>query len=229
MKKRFILLSLTGLLALASCNQQKDTTKRSDYPSTTNKTLLKLDDVSNGTLLREVRSDETDYVTVKVANDYKNTLFYLTTSLDETFESHGTLNKSVNFSPLTFTTNITDAEKSALSGYVYSETGIYSKDVSFDINKDITSWISNVDVKAYAEDYEKNKTSYSISVIYVPALVTHYATTYTSLECYVMFPLYYQVYKDGAKDNVFSKATDLTDQLEFDNNVLKSQTTEVSA
>ena len=45
-----------------------------------------------------------------------------------------------------------------------------------------------------------------------------------------MFPLYYQVYKEGSKNAIFdSKAKDLTNTLEFDNNLLKSQTTTVTA
>jgi hypothetical protein len=45
-----------------------------------------------------------------------------------------------------------------------------------------------------------------------------------------MFPLYYQIYKDGEIQDTFnSKAVDLTNKLEFENNRLKSETTSVSA
>lgn len=229
MKKRLALLSLGLVFALASCQKSADTTKRSDNPSDTNKTALKLNLVNEGSLLKEVGT-ATDYVSVKVAEDYKDTLFYVTTDLTPALEAHGTLNKNLTISPLAFTTNITDAEKSSLASYVYNESGIYAKDLGFDVSADITNWNTNVDVLAIANEYTEAKANYYISVVYVPTLAVHYANTYTALECYVMFPLYYQIYKDGAKDAIFdSKAKDLTNTLEFDNNLLKSQTTTVTA
>ena len=229
MKKSLALLSLAGVILLASCQQKTDTTKRSDNPSEANRTALKLDLVDSGSLIKTV-SDQADYVTVKTATNVTDTLFYFTTDLTEVLEEHGTLNKSINIKPLAFTTNITSAEQSALASYLYSEDGIVAKNVGFTISSDLSSWETKVSVEAVAKDYVDSKANYSISVIYVPTLVTHYATSYTALECYVMFPLYYQIYKDGAKEAVFdSKATNLTDTLEFENDVLKSKTTEVSA
>lgn len=229
MKKRLALLSIVGILLLSSCQKKTDTTKRSDNPSSSNITALKLDSVKQGTLVKEI-STESDYVTVKIAEDYKDTLFYVSTSLTDTLKEHGTLTKSLTIKPLTFTEDITDAERGALAGYVYSETGLYSKDFGFDVSKDFTAWDNVINIKEVAEAYDKEASNYTISVIYVPAYVSHYATSYTALECYVMFPLYYQIYKDGSKEEVFdSKAIDLTSTLEFENNNLKSQTTEVSA
>lgn len=229
MKKRLALLSMIGILFLASCQQKNDTTKRGDNPSVVNKTALKLDIVSNGKDLKTKEDDSKDYVTVKVAESYKDTLFYVTTSLTEELTAHGNLTKSVSIAPLTFTTEISDAEKSALTGYVYNETGLYDKDFGFDVSKDITSWITTINLEEISKNYKEND-KYNISVIYVPSVVTHYATSYTALECYVMFPLYYQVYKDGEISNTFSsKAVDLTNTLEFEDNRLKSETTSVSA
>lgn len=229
MKKSLALLSLATVFMLAGCKKATDTTKRSDNPSDTNKTALNLEAVVQGSLLTEV-GDATDYVTAKVATDYASTLFYVTTDLTEALESRGELNKYVTISPLTFTSNITDSEKSSLTSYVYSSTGIYAKDLGFEVAKDVTSWKTNIDIQAIAKEYSSAKANYYLSVIYVPTLVVHYASTYTALECYAMFPLYYQVYKEGSKEAVFdSKAKDLTSTLEFDNNLLKSQTTEVSA
>ena len=228
MKKKLALLSLIGILLLSGCQKNTDTTKRGDNPSTANKTALKLDSVYAGKLVKETGT-ENDYVTVRIAEDYNNTLFYLTTSLTDELKAHGNLTKSLSVSPLTFTSDITDAEKNALTGYVYNETGLYAKDFGFDVSKDITSWTTSVSLADIAKNYNGTD-NYSISVIYVPTIVTHFATSYTALECYVMFPLYYQVYKDGNVEEVFSsKATDLTSKLEFENNILKSQTTEVSA
>ncbi len=228
MKKSLALLSLVGLFALAGCQKAADTTKRSDNPSDTNKAALELDTVKAGSLLKE-KGTETDYVTVTAATDLADSLFYLTTDLTSTLEAHGTLTKTVNISPLAFTSSITDAEKTALVSYVYSDTGIYAKDLGFTVSK-ISSWTTGVSIATVAEEYTKAKANYYLSVIYVPTLVTHYASSYTALECYVMFPLYYQVYKEGSKEATFeSYATDLTDTLEFDNNLLKSATTEVSA
>jgi len=229
MKKRLALLSMIGILFLASCQSKTDTTKRGDNPSTENKNALKLDIVSNGKELKTRTDDQKDYVTVKIAESYKDTLFYVTTSLTDELKAHGSLTKSVSIAPLTFTTDISDAEKSALTGYVYNETGLYAKDFGFDISKDITSWITTINLEEISKNYKEND-KYSISVIYVPSVVTHYATSYTALECYVMFPLYYQIYKDGEIQDTFnSKAVDLTNKLEFENNRLKSETTSVSA
>lgn len=229
MKKRIALLSMIGILALSACNKKQDTTKRSDNPSTKNVEALQLDLVKNGSLLKEVDSSVADYVTVKVAEEYKNTLFYLTTDLTETFEQHKNLTKSISFSALTFTSNITDAEKSSLTSYFYDEKGIEALDLGFDVSKDL-GWETKVDVATYINDYTENKNNYSISVIYMPALVTHYQTSFTSLECYVMFPLYYQIYKTGDKSETFdAKSDDLTELVEFDGNLLKTEVTEVSA
>lgn len=226
MKKSLAVLSLGLLFALASCQKATDTTKRSDNPSDINKTALKLDLVNDGVLLKEI-GVVTDYVSVKIPTEYKDSLFYVTTDLTETLEAHGTLNKNITISPLTFTSNITDAEKSSLASYVYSDTGIYAKDdLGFTVSENIKNWQTNVDILPIAKEYTEAKANYYISVIYVPALAVHYANTYTALECYVMFPLYYQVYKEGAKEAIFdSKAKDLTSKLEFNNNLLKSQET----
>ena len=229
MKKRLALLSLGLVFALASCQKSADTTKRSDNPSDTNKQALKLDLVKEGSLLKEVGTS-TDYVSVRLAENFDDTLFYVTTDLTPALEAHGTLNKKITISPLAFTSNITDAEKSSLVSYVYSDNGIYSKEFAFDISDDIKNWNTDIDVQEIAKEYSDAKANYYISVIYVPTLAVHYANTYTALECYVMFPLYYQVYKEGSKNAIFdSKAKDLTNTLEFDNNLLKSQTTTVTA
>lgn len=230
MKKKLALLGLIGILALASCNKKEDTTKRSDNPSTSNKEILHLEDVKQGNLIKEIKSDEADYVTIKVAENYKDTLFYLTTDLTATFEEHKSLTKKISFNTLSFTSNITDSEKTALADYMYNEAGIKSKDLGFDISSDLGNWVTNVDVTTIVNDYLETSDSYSISIVYIPTLVSHYQTSFTSLECYVMFPLYYQIYKNEQKEQIFdTKATDLSTKLEFDGDYLKSETVEVSA
>ncbi len=223
MKKKIALLSIITILALSSCSQKTDTTKRSDDPNTNNKTALKLSDVSNGILVKELNEEDTDYVSAKIANNYNDTLFYLTTSITEPLKKYGSLTKSINVSPLTFISNITDDEKAALSNYFYDEEGLYSKDYEISNLDTFSNWESKIDISNILNDFNEED-EYEISVIYIPTYVTHYATSYTALECYVMVPLYYQIYKASNKSEIFDlKSSNLTDILEFDGELLSSE------
>lgn len=226
MKKILSIFLIAISVLLASCGKKDtETTTRIDNPSAETVASLKLEDVKNGKAIKEV-SDAEDYYVIKIANDAKASMFAHNTALDELIEANKKLLKTVNVSPLVFTSQIKEEEKTAIMKEVYdSKTGITKASLGVDFElKSAKKWTVELNcsdvVDAYLNSNQKNN---NISKIYLPLYVERYAKNELTLKVYVMLPVYYALttINDGVNsDSVFKNFATPTLNFDAETNLL---------
>lgn len=226
MKKILSIFLIAISVLLASCGKKDtETTTRIDNPSAETVASLKLEDVKNGKAIKEV-SDAEDYYVIKIANDAKASMFAHNTALDELIDVNKKLLKTVNVSPLVFTSQIKEEEKTAIMKEVYdSKTGITKASLGVDFElKSAKKWTVELNcsdvVDAYLNSNQKNN---NISKIYLPLYVERYAKNELTLKVYVMLPVYYALttINDGVNsDSVFKNFPTPTLNFDAETNLL---------
>lgn len=228
MKKILGIFLIAISLLLVSCGKKDtETTTRIDSPSAETVSSLKLESVKNGKTIKAAPTDSEDYYIIKIAEDAKGSLFAHNTALDETIDANKKLMRSINVSPLTFTSSITEEEKAAIMKEVYaSETGITKASLGVDFElKSVKKWTVELDcediVDAYLNSNQKNN---NISKIYLPLYVEHYVKNEVTLKAYVMIPVYYAftTINDGVNsDATFKDFAVATLSFDSETNLLK--------
>ena len=158
MKKILSIFLIAISVLLASCGKKDtETTTRIDNPSAETVASLKLEDVKNGKAIKEV-SDAEDYYVIKIANDAKASMFAHNTALDELIEANKKLLKTVNVSPLVFTSQIKEEEKTAIMKEVYdSKTGITKASLGVDFElKSAKKWTVELNCSDVVDAYLNN-------------------------------------------------------------------------
>ena len=219
MKKILVCLFVFASILLVSCGKKDELEPRRDNPHTDNVELLDLNSVKDGNAVIDTDTSAANYYLVKASANLNKSLFVFETELDEVFEYH--LNRKetiteVNISALTFSSEIEEAEASAIISTVFAENGV-NKDklgLANDINTS-ASGATTANIKDFYNAYKnENVKNNKLITVYLPTYTERYVDGSFVLGVYVMVPVYYEIVSDNVKaSNAFDGIN--TPELKF--------------